>query len=103
MLLKSSLCNWSDAYIFYIVFKISTPSTDFITELNNMQADNAKDTDVLMSKYNLIKYGDIYLKTFGSLWQQYIDESALYKAGNIIDFRANNITIILLKFKKITG
>ena len=74
-----------------VVFKISTPSTDFKIETDNMQADNAKDTDVVISK------------TFRSLLQQYIDESALYYAGNIIDFRANNISIILLKFKKITG
>ena len=33
-----------------VVFKICTQSTDFIIETDNMQADNAKDTDVVISK-----------------------------------------------------
>ena len=32
-----------------VVFKISTPSTDFKIETDNMQADNAKDTEVYCS------------------------------------------------------
>ena len=43
--------------------------TDCINKNDNIQGDNAKDLDVVMSIYNLIEYSSIYLKTSGSLWQ----------------------------------
>ena len=43
-----------------------------------------------MAMYNLIEYSGNYLKTSGSLWQYYKDESALNNAGNIIDFPNDN-------------
>ena len=91
-MLKSSLCDYSDAYILVkgtititgarddaaarqaderdkgVVFK------NCISEINNTQVDNAKDIDIVMSMYNLIEYSDNYMKTSGSLWQYYIDE-----------------------------
>ena len=39
------------------------------TEVNNTQVDNAKDTDVMMPRYNLTEYSDNYPKTSGSLSQ----------------------------------
>ena len=44
------------------------PFTDYISVIINTQTENAKDLDVVMQMYNLIKYSDNYLKTFGSLW-----------------------------------
>ena len=35
--------------------------------MNNTQADNAKDTDIIMPMYNLIEYSDNYSKTSESL------------------------------------
>ena len=73
-MLKSSLYNYSDAYILAngttsiaaqagdnlnnwdkeVVFKNCAPFTDCTSEINNAQIDNAKDTDVVMPMYNLI-------------------------------------------------
>ena len=48
--------------------------TDFISECNNTQADNAKDLDVVMKMSNLMEYSDNYSKTSRGLWQCYRDE-----------------------------
>ena len=40
-----------------------------MSEKNNTQVDNAKDLDVVMPMYNLIKYSDNYFETSGSLYQ----------------------------------
>ena len=50
-------------------------------------------TGVVISMYNLTEYSDIYSKTLGSLCQYYRNEAALYNAGNIFDFPANNDSI----------
>ena len=90
-MLKSSLCEYSDAYILVkgtikinrrgddaaarqaderdkgVVFKNYAPFINCISEINNMQIDNAKDIDIVMLMYNLIEYSDNYAKTSGSL------------------------------------
>ena len=48
--------------------------TDYISEINNTQIDNAKAIDVVMPMYSLIEYSKNYSKTSVSLWQYYIDE-----------------------------
>ena len=97
-MLKSSLCDYSDAYILVkgtitingrgadaaarqadergkgVTFKNCAPFIDCISEINNMQIDNAKDIDTVMPMYNLIEYSDNYAKTSGSLWQYFRDE-----------------------------
>ena len=97
-MIRSSLCDYSDAYILVkgkiaitgagddaaarqaderdkgVAFKICAPFTNCISEINNTQIDNAKDTDIVMSMYNLIKYSDNYSKTSGRLSQYYRDE-----------------------------
>ena len=114
-MLKSSLCDCSDAYILVtvavlaagggnngieVVFKNCAPFTGCISEINNIQIDNDKDIDVVMPIYNLIEYGDNYSKTSRSLWQCYRDQAALNN-GVIANFPDNNAS---LKFKqKITG
>ena len=89
-MLKSSLCDYSDAYIRVkgtitvnnsavapagannanrkVMFKNCAPSTVCISEINNTQVDNAKHIDIVMPMYNLIEYSDNYSKTSGSLW-----------------------------------
>ena len=57
--------------------------------MNNTQVDNAKDLDVVMTVYNLIKCSDNYSKTAGHLWLSYRNESALNDNGNVIDFTDN--------------
>ena len=93
-MLKSSLCNYSDAYILVkrkgagddaaarraderdksVAFKNCAPFTNCISEIKNTQVDNTKDTDLVMPMYNLIEYSHNYAKTSGSLWQYYRDE-----------------------------
>ena len=97
-MLKSSLCDYSDAYILVkgkitiaeagadaaarqadernkgVIFKNCDPFIDCISEINNTQIDNAKDIDIVMPMYNLIEYSDNYAKTTGSLWQYFRDE-----------------------------
>ena len=46
------------------IFKNFVTSTDCIRKINNTQVDNAKDSDVVMSMYNLIKYSVNYSKTW---------------------------------------
>ena len=38
-----------------------------MSEINNSQIDNTKDTDVVMLMYNLAEYSENYLETSGSL------------------------------------
>ena len=97
-MLKSSLCDYSDAYILVketitingigadaaarranerekdVAFKNCVPFTNCISEINNTQVDNVKDIDIVMPMYNLIEYSDNYAKTTGSLWQYFRDE-----------------------------
>ena len=97
-MLKSSLCDYSDAYILVkgtitingagadaatrqaderdkcVAFKNCAPFTNCISEINNTQVDNAKDIDIVLPMYNLIEYSDNYAKTTGSLWQYFRDE-----------------------------
>ena len=83
-MLKSSLCDYSDADIAVketiiipntataaapnsgnreVVFKNWAPITDCISEINNRLIDNAKDIGVVMNMFNLIEYSKIYLQT----------------------------------------
>ena len=97
-MLRSSLCDYSDAYIFVsgtititgagvddaakrldernkgVIFKNCAPFTDCISEINNTQINNAKYTDVVMPMYNLIEYSNNYSKTSGSLQRCYRDD-----------------------------
>ena len=86
-MLKSSLCDYSDAYTLVkgtrtvvdtsaagaaanntnkkVIFKNCAPVTNCISEMNNTQIDNANDIDIVMPMYNLIEYSDNYPKTSG--------------------------------------
>ena len=94
-MLKSTLCDYSDAYILVkgtmtiagagadatarqaderdkgVAFKNRAPFTNCISEINNTQIDNAKDIDIVIPMYNLIEYSDNYAETSGSLWQYF--------------------------------
>ena len=125
-MLKSSLCDYSDAYTLVkgtiivnntaaagaavnnnnkkVIFKNCALFTNCIREINNTQIDNAKDIDIVMPMYNLIEYSDNYAKTTGRLGQYCKDIPAGNDANNaIIIFPEDNITDSF-KFKaKITG
>ena len=97
-MLRSSLCNYADAYILVkgtititgkgdddavkrlderdkgVTFKNCVPFTKCISRINNTDIDNAQDIDIVMPMYNLIEYSNNYSKTSGSLWQYYKDD-----------------------------
>ena len=124
-MLRSSLCDYSDAYILFkgnisvnntaaedaaannaakkVIFKNCAPFTSCISKINNTQIDNAEYIDIVMSMYNLIEYSDNYSKTSGSLWQYCKDIPAVNNAGNIVDFTATNTTDSFKSKAKITG
>ena len=76
-MLRSSLCNYSDAYILVkriisvnstvaagaaannrnikVIFKNCAPFTNCISKINNTQIDNAEYIDIVMPMYNLIE------------------------------------------------
>ena len=88
-MLKSSLCDYSDAYILVketitvnntaaadadanntnkkVIFKNCALFTNCMNEINNTQVENVKDIDIVMNMYNLIEYSNNYAKTSGSL------------------------------------
>ena len=89
-MLRSSLCDYSDAYILVkgnisvnntaaagadannaakkVIFKNCAPFTNCISKINNTQIDNAEYTDIVMPMLNLREYINNYSKTSGSLW-----------------------------------
>ena len=96
-MLKSSLCDYSHAYILLkgrititeagddpvarqaderdkgVVFKNRAPFINCKREISYTEID-AKDIVVVTPMYNLIEYGDNYSKTSGNLSQYYRDE-----------------------------
>ena len=68
-----------------VILKDCTAFIDFISKINNTQADNAKDLNVVMPMYILIEYIDKYLKTSESLWWYYRDMPGEAKNAAITD------------------
>ena len=107
-MLRSSLCDYSDAYILVkgnisvnntaadgaaanntnkkVIFKNCAPFINCISKINNTQIDNAEYIDIVMPMYNLIEYSDNYSKTSGSLWQYCKEIPAIDDDGDILDF-----------------
>ena len=122
-MLKSSLCDYSDAYILIkgtilvpnkgiaaavnnrnkkVIFKNCTPFTDRISEINNKEIHHAKDIDVVMPMYNLTEYSDNYSK-------YYKNEPFINNNGVIFGFPLISIISFIFDFtsfqskQKITG
>ena len=124
-MLRSSLCDYSDAYILVkgnisvnnnagagaaanntnkkVIFKNCAPFTNCISKINNTQIDNAEYIDIVMPMYNLIEYSDNYSKTSESLWQYCKDVPAVSNNGDIVDFNRINATDSFNFKAKITG
>ena len=92
-MLRSNLCDFSDAYIVVkgeitvtnpnnakrnkaVAFKNNAPFINCISKINGVKIDNAEDLDVVMPMYNLLEYSKNYRKTTGSLWNYYRDEQS---------------------------
>ena len=114
---KSSLCDYSDAYLLVkgrttitwadgdatanqeeeqnkgVIFKNCASFINCKSEINKIGIDNAKDIDIVVPLYNMVEYSDNYSKTSGSLWQCYKNKPN----NNVINFESFKSKI------KITG
>ena len=92
LMLRSSLCDYSDAYIPVkgnisvnntagvgaaendtgkkVIFERCAPFTDCMSKINNTQVDNAKYIDIVMPMYNLMEYND-NMKAYGNVVKIY--------------------------------
>ena len=115
-MLRSDLCDFSDAYIVVkgdiilrepvnrnfidvrnrsLAFKKNAPFTNCISKINSVLIHNADALDVVIPMNNLLEYIKNYRKTTGSLWNYYRDEpNNLPLVGNspTIDHNADTIT-----------
>ena len=104
-MLRSDLCDFSDAYIVVegditlegdndankrnknLAFKNNAPFINCISKINGIKIDNAEDLDVVMPMYNLLEYSKNYRKTTGSLWNYYRDEPSNPLSSNSESFK----------------
>ena len=91
-MLRSNLCDYSDAYILVegiitvtgnhprdrqnrsLILKNNVPFVSCITRINGELIEDADDLDIVMPMYNLLEYSKNYRKTLGSLYNYYRDE-----------------------------
>ena len=98
-MLRSNLCDYSDAYILVkgtitvmapgvndnadnirdkrnrpVILKNNAPFVSCITRINGELIEDADDLDIVMPIYNLLKYSKNYRKTIGLLYNYYRDE-----------------------------
>ena len=124
-MLRSSLCDYSNAYIIVkgnitvnntaadgaaanntnkkVTFNNCAPFINYISKINNKDIDNAKYIDIVMTMCNLIEYSDNYSKTSGSLWKYCKEIPAVNNAGDIVEFNGANATDSFNFKTKITG
>ena len=127
-MLRSNLCDYSDAYILVkgtitvtapgvnnnannirdkrnrpIILKNNAPFFSCITRVNGELIEDANDLDIVKPMYNLLEYSKNYRKTIGSLYNYYRDELSDDADDNNFD----NIKVVnsnTFKYKnKITG
>ena len=114
-MLRSSLCDYSDAYILVkgaiivtapganngannirdkknkpLILKNNAPFVSCITRINGELIEDADDLDIVMSMYNLLEYSKNYRKTIGSLYNYYRDELS----DDVDDNNFDNIKIV---------
>ena len=96
-MLRSDLCDYSDAYILVkgtitvnglengveneivrrnrpLILKNNSPFDSCMTKINNEFIEDADDLDIVMPIYNLLEYSKSYRKTIGSLYNYHRDE-----------------------------
>ena len=98
-LLRSDLCDYSDAYVWVkekitvtnpndnansnkeLTLKNNAPFISCISKINGELVENAEDLDIVMPMYNLLEYSKNYEKTSGSLFNYYRDEQSEITIG----------------------
>ena len=110
-MLRSDLCNYSDAYILVnrtikvtaaagannvrekrnkpLILKNNALFVSCIAKINNELIEDAEDLDIAVPMYNLLEYSKNYRKTIGSLYNYYRDE--LNDDANLDNFASNNV------------
>ena len=122
-MLRSDLCDYSDAYVLVkgkitvtnpnddanfnkeLTLKNNAPFISCISKINGELAENAEDLDIVMPMYNLLEYSKNYEKTSGSLFNYYKDEPKEHTIGagnNAINISIRNSKSFDYK-TKITG
>ena len=118
-MLRSDLCDYSDAYIVVkrriivtgtdnantrnkkLTFKNNAPFGSCISKINNTFVDNAGDLDIVMLMYNMLEISDNYFMTSETWWNCYGDE--VNDSGNenndANNFRINNKTAASKSFE----
>ena len=110
-MLRSDLCEYSDAYILVngtitvagnhprdrqnkpVILKNNAPFISCIKKINNELIEDAEDLDVVMPMYNLLEHSKNYRKTIGSFYNYYRDELNNNQNNNdIANF--NNRTVV---------
>ena len=103
-MLRSDLCDFSDAYIVLkgditvtepdnvkrnkcAAFKNNGSFIDYVSKTNGVQVDNAEDLDVVMPMHNLLEYKKITKKAAGSLCNYYRDEPSNPLSSNPESFK----------------
>ena len=120
-MLRSNLCDYSDAYILVngtitvtgnhprdrqnrpLILKNNAPFISCITRINGELTEDTDDLDIVMPIYNLSEYSKNYRKTIRSLYNYYRDELSYDNDNDNFD----NIKVVnseAFKYKnKITG
>ena len=91
-MLRSDLCDYSDAYVWVkgkitvtnpndnnnfnkeLTLKNNAPFISCIAKINGELVENTEDLDIVMPMYNLLKYSKNYEKASGSLFNYYREE-----------------------------
>ena len=125
-MLRSNLCDYSDAYILVkgtitvngvahgaeneilrinrpLILKNNAPFVSCMTKINNEFIEDAEDLDIIMPMYNILEYSKNCTKTIGLLYNYYRDE--LSDGNNPNNFTNTNVVNSnTFKYKnKITG
>ena len=119
-MLRSSLCDYSDAFILVkgtmtvaketdaapnntnkmVKIKNCVLFTKCICRINNTQVDDAIYINAVMAMWNIIQYSDNYSKISGILWQFYRDVPVVNNDNEIADFNVEgNATTRSFNFK----
>ena len=126
-MLRSNICDFSDAYILVkvtitvtapgvnnnadnirdkrnrpLILKNNVPFVSCITRINGELIEDADDLDIVMPIYNLLEYSKNYRKTIGSLYNYYRDELTNDDNDNFANINVVNSEAFKYK-NKITG
>ena len=126
-MLRSNLCDYSDAYILVkgtitvtapgannnannirdkrnrpVILKNNAPFVSCITRINGELIEDADALDIVMPMYNLLEYSKNYRKTIGSLYNYYRDELTNDNNDNFANINVVNSEVFKCK-NKITG